>query len=142
MWCAPSFRLRRSADDLRCHRFPGGAGAPEGVAAHVGRRFVLVEFLSRRAASLRGPKLALIVFALSMLSVLCILCIEAQRSVPVPSWFQLSVGLGLGSQAGIRAGFFPYDARLETQDERAFIAPAGVVVGSDGDLLRLGPISD
>jgi hypothetical protein len=61
-----------------------------------------------------------------------VLAIEARREVRVSSWAQASSGLGIGSQAGVEAGFFAFDARLES-------APDGQLTPLPGCFVDAGP---
>lgn len=69
-----------------------------------------------------------------------VLAVEASREPKSSAWAAASAGLGLGARAGIGAGFFAYDARLETSP-RADDAPrAGVdVEPGASSVFALGP---
>jgi ABC-type enterobactin transport system permease subunit len=62
---------------------------------------------------------------------LAVLVLEARRASPSGAWSALTGGLGSGACVSAAAGFFQYDARLESaRDSRLGALPA--VFASDG----------
>ena len=68
------------------------------------------------------------VLAASALACAFVLSSEAQRKQRAETWAQLSAGLGCGSRAGVAAGFFAYDARLESLPDGVFAPLPGFCV--------------
>jgi len=83
-----------------------------------------------------GSRLLLLAAGLLAASA-AVLRYEARRSAPPGAWTALSGGLGLGSRAGTAAGWFLFDARLESLRDSA-LSPLPGVPASDGDGLRGG----
>ncbi|HUR29737.1 MAG TPA: hypothetical protein VM509_16215 [Planctomycetota bacterium] len=73
-------------------------------------------------------KLVLAFASSSALGCALVIAWEMQQTPRQSSWAPLCAGLGLGARAGLAAGWFAYDARLETSS-RADEAPrAGIEV--------------
>ncbi len=90
----------------------------------------------RRAALLVGGVLG------AALACALVLWFEARRVAPAHAWPQLSVGLGIGSAAGVEHGFFAFDARLESWPESAFEPLPGAAIGaSAGGAFTLAPLA-
>ena len=87
-------------------------------------------------------KLLLAFVAVAAIACALLFASEARRKRPSSSWAELSLGLGLGSQAGIEAGFFAYDSRQEAPFENAFTPLPGVSVDAGpGGVFTLQPRS-
>lgn len=78
-----------------------------------------------------GSRLLLAAGALLAASV-AVLLLEARRSEPAGAWAALSGGLGTSSRVGTDAGWFLFDARLESQRDSA-LGPLPGVPASDAD---------
>ncbi len=67
---------------------------------------------------------------------------ETSRDAHVSAWAQMSGGLGLGSQAGVEAGFFAYDSRLESLPDGMLLPLPGFSVDPGaGGVFTLQPAS-
>ncbi|HTF86985.1 MAG TPA: hypothetical protein VK843_01155 [Planctomycetota bacterium] len=87
-------------------------------------------------------KLAVASLAAAAVACALILVFEARRGSGPTSWSRLSIGLGIGSQAGVGAGFFAYDPRLESdRDGRLAPLPGVSVDAGAGGVFTLRPSS-
>ncbi|MEO6709610.1 MAG: hypothetical protein ABI054_10760 [Planctomycetota bacterium] len=87
-------------------------------------------------------KLAVASLAAAIVACASILLSEARRGRGPTSWSRVSIGLGVGSQAGVEAGFFAYDPRLESdRDGRLAPLPGVCVDAGAGGVFTLGPAS-
>jgi len=84
----------------------------------------------------RAPLVALAALVAASAAVLVF---EARRTDPGGAWVGLSGGLGTSAHAGVDAGWFLFDARLESQRD-SLLAPASDAAGV-GSVLELAPFT-